>query len=100
MLQNKPMKTGNGSEKQENLKFPVTFDLKVVIEAIATTEAQQNNIESILSDLQVRHTYKNRKMSTKGTYTSYTYEVLVQSRDQMQLIYTEIKQIQGFKFAL
>lgn len=99
-MQNEPTKTGNGREKQENLKFPVTFELKVVLETNAAIKEQQNNIETILQELQISNAYKNHKMSTKGTYCSYTYQVKVQSREQLQQMYTGLKLLNGFKFAL
>lgn len=100
MLQNESSKTGNGTESRENLKFPVRFDLKIVLEANTPRDDQQSNINQLLDDLQLENSYINHKMSTKGTYCSFTYQVTVPSRDQLLHMYSELKQLQGFKFAL
>jgi putative lipoic acid-binding regulatory protein len=82
------------------LEFPVTFQLKTVLDTSLSSEEQITNIGNILNDLNIANKYLSNKASSKGSYTSYQFEVTIISKPQMETMYDNIKKLPDFKFAL
>ncbi|MCD8552390.1 DUF493 domain-containing protein [Seleniivibrio sp.] len=80
---------------KEIMEFPTIFTFKAMGE---NTEIFRNDIKNIF----VRHESAliTEKASTKGTYTSISITVEVESFDELQNIYTKIKETNGLKFHL
>ncbi|RLD79191.1 MAG: hypothetical protein DRJ15_09955 [Bacteroidetes bacterium] len=97
---------GNGEEKTCNLfnrqsvNYPVKFDLKAIIETSIKEEESIKNIEKILKKLKVPYENFRMKHSSGGKYISYTVSVDIDSKKQLEDVYTELKKIPGLKFAL
>ncbi|MBT3173830.1 MAG: DUF493 domain-containing protein [Lentimicrobiaceae bacterium] len=82
------------------LEFPITFHLKAVLDASLSNEEHIKNIEDTLNKLNIENKYLSCNVSSKGTYTSYHFEVTIISKSQMETMYDNIKKLSGFKFAL
>lgn len=100
-------KPTNGGAKDLNkelegveIEFPVDFQLKVVIDSSHKDDETTKNIVSVLANLNIPEKYNGKRHSSKGTYTSYHYNVTLDSKKQMEDMYDELKKIPGFKFAL
>ena len=94
---------GNGRNKEiENakIKFPVTFQLKAVMNSSATDEENKNNISTVLNNLKIKNSCTNSKKSSKGTYISYNYQVTLVSKLQLETLYDNLKSVPGLKFAI
>ncbi len=87
-------------EKNEKIKFPVNYDLKIIL--IANGEHQENikKIEKVLTQLQISFLNWRHKDSGKGKYTSYTVHIRVQNEDLMKKLYSELRLLPGFKMAI
>lgn len=95
------MKTqNNGSAKQEQIIFPVTFDLKVIM--ITTKDPNENikALEPVLTELGIRFSKWTHKPSGKGTYTSYSVNVEVKDQKTLTNLYEKLKLVPGVKMAL
>ncbi|MFK5855021.1 MAG: DUF493 domain-containing protein [Bacteroidota bacterium] len=82
------------------IEFPVTFELKVVIDASVSDKDNMTNLSLLFDKLKVSNTYIGNKKSSKGTYVSYNYKVTLQKKPQMEKLYSDLKSIPGLKFAL
>ncbi len=104
---NKKKISSNGRPKDLNkelegveIEFPVSFQLKAVIEGSDNEEESKRNIVAVLGELKIPNEFNGTKVSSKGTYTSYHFNITLTSKTQMKKMYEAMKSIPGFKFAL
>lgn len=94
-------KLKNPSElDNKQINFPVTFNLKAVMEGTGLDEENKKKIVAVFSEFGIKNTYQDKKVSSKGTYTSFTFEVTIESKDEMEKLYARLKNVDGLKFAL
>lgn len=91
------MMSGLSSEK---IKFPVSYQLKVIMDSAIGDEENKAFIKETLVKLNINHGQFGHKRSSEGTYTSYTVEVTVHNLTIMRLLYSELKASSAVKFAL
>ncbi len=98
--------SGNGNGKGKNpfegktIDFPVTFTLKAVMDATISDDDHIAALTGVFELLDISHNYKNKRLSSKGNYVSFTYLVTLVTKQQMDSMYGKLKQIKGLKFAL
>jgi len=98
-------KSNGNLKKIEDLQdkpiiYPVTYDLKAVMEGAEETEASKEKITKVLDKHKLNYHYKSKKHSSKGAYVSFTFEVTINSQQQMQDVYNDLKKLEGLKFAV
>lgn len=86
--------------KQEPISYPVTYDLKAVMEGTMETEKSKSLISEILTRHKLKFHYKSKKHSSKGSYVSFTFQVTIGSQQQLQEVYNDLKRLEGLKFAV
>lgn len=97
---------GNGGKyepdafKGKEIEFPVTFQLKAVMLAEAEDAVNKRKLEKVFQDHEVSFSYKNKRKSRKGAYTSYTYQVRLEDKEQMNNLYAGLRKIRELKFAI
>jgi putative lipoic acid-binding regulatory protein len=74
----------NGNVK---LIFPVSFDLKVIMET-GKDEENKNIIKSILNNLKIPFSDWHIRESSKGNYKRYSVNISVESREIMNALYS------------
>lgn len=95
------MKTKNNSfGGAEKIKFPVRFDLKVIMNTPEKHKTNINKLEFILKLEDIAFQNWRHKSSGKGTYTSYTVNVYIISQQKLEKLYAELKNIPEVKMAL
>jgi len=82
------------------VEFPVTFDLKAVINTTISEKENMTNLVAVFDALKVNNSYIGNKKSSKGTYVSYNYKVTLISKSQLEKLYDDLKSVPGLKFAL
>ena len=87
-------------EQAQNIEYPVTFNLKAVMTGPRNDDDNKQDIVDVLKGLEIAYAYVDKKISTKGTYTSFSYQVTLISREQMYEMYAELRKIENMKFAL
>ena len=87
-------------QQEQNIEFPVTFNLKAVMTGTRFDDENKQDIVDVLTSLEIVYAYVDKKVSSKGTYTSFSYEVTLISKDQMYKMYEELRSIKNLKFAL
>ena len=88
------------SEEKEKLLFPQNFDIKVIVAATIPIEESKANISSVFSDCKAVHSFVSARASAKGNYITYTYNIDLESQEQMNAVYDRLKTIPEIKFAL
>lgn len=88
------------SLKIAKIEFPVTFELKAVLNASSTDDDNMENLSKVFDKLKITNTYIGNKKSSKGTYVSYNYKVTLQNKPQLEKLYSDLKDVPGLKFAL
>ena len=88
-------------EKKAEIKYPLTFDLKVIMDSRPGDNRNILELDNILEDLSIElKTNWLSKKSKTGTYTTYTGRITVTSQDQMHELYHKLKAHPSVKFAL
>lgn len=97
---------GNGKGRSvkafegEELEFPVTYNLKAVMPGTEFDDDNKQKLVSVFNKNDIKYNYLDKKISSKGTYASFTYRVTLISRVQMDKMYADLKKIKEIKFAL
>ena len=97
---------GNGKLKSmadiegKTIEFPVTFELKAVMMGTDMDTENKGKLVAVFDKLKIKHNYRDKKVSSKGTYTSFTFEVSLNSKEIMDKLYEDLKNVEGLKFAL
>ena len=87
-------------EVKEKLIFPQNFDIKVIVAASVPVDESKASISQAFSKCKVVHSFVSVRSSTKGNYITYTYNIDLDSQEQMNAVYDALKQVPGIKFAL
>ena len=80
-----------------DIDFPVSFDLKIIVEKENGRENYVNDLESVLTGIGISSSNWREKLSSKGTYISYTVNVDVDSRETFDLMYVKFKDLEFIK---
>ena len=97
---------GNGRGKScnlfygESVNYPVSFDLKVIIETSIHADESQKNLETLLNKLKVPFSDWRRRLSSGEKYISFTVNVDIDSAELLKKVYTALNEIPGVKFAI
>lgn len=88
------------TEPEEKLLFPQNFDIKVIVAATVPIEESKANISRMFSECRTVHSFVSARASAKGNYITYTYNIDLESQEQMNAVYDALKQVPEIKFAL
>ncbi len=97
---------GNDSEKKcnlfgdEKIRYPINFDLKVIMDKKKTDEENIASLEGLLKKSNIPYSDFRKKQSSKGTYTSYTVNITMNSQDILEKFYADLKIIPGVIYAI
>lgn len=86
--------------KDKKIEFPVTFELKAVMVEDGDHARNKEKLEAEFNKQQLVHQFVAEKVSSKGSYISYTYSITLDSKEQMEKLYEDLKGVEGLKFAL
>lgn len=89
----------NTIENQE-INFPVSYVLKVVVTQNMRPEQHQGLIEEILERKKIPFRFEDVKPSNKGTYLSFSVFITLIDKNQMDELYLELKTLPWIKMAL
>jgi len=86
--------------KNAEIEFPVTFELKAVMESSDSDDNNKKKLTDVFKDLATNYSYIGNKKSSKGTYVSYNFKVTLENKPQLEKLYSDLKNVPGLKFAL
>jgi putative lipoic acid-binding regulatory protein len=90
----------NKNQTEPKIDFPVSFELKVVVETLVSLAETQRQLDSMLLRLAVANEYLGVKESGKGKFASHTIRVLLLNQEHLDELYVELKKLPGLKFAV
>ena len=93
-------KTTNGMGKQENIKFPVRFQLKAIFDNSIASDEHINNLKKVLLKLSVEFHQFTSKLSSNAKYISISVPVKIDDKKTFDQLYSELKLIPAIKYAL
>jgi putative lipoic acid-binding regulatory protein len=85
---------------KEEINFPLSYQLKAIFIDPDAEASHKNKLVATFDALQIKNKLKDQKLSKKGNYISFTYEVHLDNHKQMTTLYEALKKIEGLKFAL
>ncbi|MDP3441597.1 MAG: DUF493 domain-containing protein [Ignavibacteria bacterium] len=88
------------SSSDNQIEFPVTYVLKVVVTLIHSPEVHQHEIEKLLKKQEVLYRFMDAKKSSKGSYISFSIKTTLINKEQMDRVYEDLKALPGIKFAV
>jgi len=97
---------GNGHFKTmadfegKEIDFPVTFHLKAVLTGTKNDDENKQSLVDVFVRHNINYRYHDKKVSSKGSYVSFTYEVTLVNHEQMKLLYADLRKIKELKFAV
>lgn len=86
--------------EKPQIPFPQSFDMKLIVVADIPTEQTKDAIELALARSGVEYRFVSVLASSRGRYLSYAYHVTVDSMQQMECMYAEVRDVEGLKFTL
>ena len=87
-------------ENEQKVFFPQNFDIKVIVAAVIPIEESKANISRVFSKCRAVHSFVSARASAKGSYITYTYNIDLDSQEQMNAVYEALKGVPEIKFAL
>jgi putative lipoic acid-binding regulatory protein len=84
----------------QKLIFPQNFDIKVIVAASVPIDESKANLSRVFSDCKTVHSFVSARSSAKGNYITYTYNIDLDSQEQMNAVYDALQKVPGIKFAL
>ena len=99
------MTEGNGDSQMnpfgdEKINFPVTYNFKAMMDATIEDDINKQNIIDAFNKFGIEYLYHDKRLSSKGTYVSFTYKITILNRKLMYDFYNYLKEVRGLKFAL
>jgi putative lipoic acid-binding regulatory protein len=97
---------GNGSQNLPTgleggkIEYPITFELKAVMLGTENDDDNMEKLIEVFKKLGIVYQYRDKKLSSKGAYVSYTFVTTLTSKSQMDSMYEELKKIKELKFAV
>jgi putative lipoic acid-binding regulatory protein len=88
------------SNEGHKIDFPVSYQLKVILDTDQTEEIHLRNLELVLEDAQVHHNFVKTNHSRKGGFVSFSMDITVNGNEQMEYLYRRLKLLPGLKFAI
>lgn len=82
------------------IEFPVTFHLKAVMKGTNNDDENKQKLVGVFVKHGIEYQYSDKKVSSKGSYVSFTYQVTLTNHEQMKLLYDDLKKIKELKFAV
>lgn len=86
--------------RDEEIVFPVSYVLKVIVTQNMTPERHSQLIEEILLRKKIPYRFENTKLSKEGTYLSFSIFITLINRLQMKELYGDLRSLPWIKLAL
>jgi putative lipoic acid-binding regulatory protein len=94
-------KKGDGIDiNQEKITFPVSFDLKVFMDATIPDDQNKAALAERLYYLEIPFSHWEKRLSSKGKYVCFTVSVTVNDDKKFKTLYDELQSIPGIKLAI
>jgi len=90
----------NGHSDNKEIKFPVSYTLKVILENSIDEKNHLKELKSVLLKLGVEYKSFSSRLSSNKKYISISVGIKVDDRTTFDSLYMELKKIPGIKYAI
>ncbi len=87
-------------EHAAQLTFPISFAMKIIMQAESREGENRSRLVSVLDGLAVRHANWSEKTSGAGRYVSYSVLVTAENREEFLLVHEKIAKVPGVRYVL
>lgn len=94
------MSSSNGNSDPQKIKFPIKYQLKLIMDNSITKKENIKNISDKLNELTINFGPFSSKVSSKASYISLTTQVRIVSEEQFKVLYIELNKVKGLKTAI
>ena len=93
------MENKDQSFSNAKINFPVDVNFKVIMNDTFPNEVNIVHIANVIEDAGLDYREITSVNSKKKNYTSYTFNLTVETEEQLKLLYQKIREIPGFVMA-
>lgn len=83
-----------------NLEFPVSFDLKVIMNCDKALELNESILRTILTRLSIPHEKWSHRFSSGNKFVSFSVNVTLDQRETMDNLYAELRSETSVRWAM
>ncbi len=91
---------GLSNGKQEQIEFPVSYEIKIIVTLKRSVIIIKDDIENLFHQVKTPYKFLHEKASKKGTYTSLTYQITLLNKAHMDELYGGLRKIEDIKLAI
>ena len=84
----------------EKVKFPVSFDIKIIMNSIGDDSVNEKILRGIFDRFSILHRDWQKKMSSGNKFVSFSVNITLESQEKMDSLYNELKQEPNIRFAI
>lgn len=92
--------SGLSNGKQEQIEFPVSYEIKIIVKMLRSVIIIKDDIENLFHLVKTPYNFLTEKPSKKGNYTSLTYQITLLNKQHMDELYSGLKLIEDIKLAI
>ncbi|NOY50826.1 MAG: DUF493 domain-containing protein [Chlorobi bacterium] len=85
---------------KEEINYPVKFNFKAMMDGYIADDLNKQALVDAFVKFDIKYVYHDKKISSKGTYVSFTYTITIVDKHIMRDFYEHLKTVEGLKFAL
>jgi putative lipoic acid-binding regulatory protein len=85
---------------KEEINYPVKFDFKAMMDGYIADDLNKQALVDAFAKFDIEYIYHDKKISSKGSYVSFTYTITIVNKNIMRDFYEYLKTVEGLKFAL
>lgn len=85
---------------KEQVKYPVQFDLKVIMDNQLPEEENRQKVTQVLEKNHIPFSSWRSKLSSNNTYISLTVNIRIENRTILKSLYDDLKSIPEVKYAV
>jgi len=86
--------------KNEKLKFPVDYKLKVIMDATINDDENKATLTGIFNRLGIENKNWSSRLSREGSYISFSVMVTLNNQTVFDNLYHELKNVPAIKWAV
>lgn len=92
--------SGLSNGKQEQVEFPVSYEIKIIVTLKRSLIIIKDDIENLFHLVKTPYKFLHEKDSKKGTYTSLTYQITLLNKPHLDELYRGLNEIEDIKLAI
>ncbi len=94
------MSSDNSPFGDQKVNYPAKVAMKVIAYSRYSDEERESAIEGVLKELNLTGGDKKRKISNGGVYVSHSFTTVIASTEQLETLYSKLRELELVKMLL